>query len=133
MDVLKCRKILVDNKSKRNPLEMLKAHFLVTLQVLNMQLCQKRNSTSSNFQLICLPFKNNCFKKKNFKNKEKSNNFEMQCIVCYSRCIALVLLMYFQLLQLVRLTDRWSTFYETRMNRLMGHHLSAINKKETEY
>ena len=85
------------------------------------------NSTTSNFQLICLPFQNTCFKG---KLKEKSNNFEMQCIVCYSRYIAL----HFQLLQLVRLTDRWSNFFAARMNRLMGQHLlsSAINKKEME-
>ena len=106
---------------------MLKAHFLVTLEALNLKLCQKINCTTSIFQLICLPFKNTYFKE-NFR--EKSSNFEMQCVVCYSRCIAL----HFQLLQLLHLTDRWSTFYETRMNHLMGQHLLsiAINKKERE-
>ena len=105
----------------------LKRIFLVTLQALNLQLCQNRNSTTSIFQLICLTFINICFKK---KFKKKSNNFEIQCHVCYSRCIAL----HFQLLQLVSLTDRWSTFYETMMNRLMEQFLlsSAINKKERE-
>ena len=79
------------------------------------------------FQLICLPFKNICFIE-NFK--EKSNNFETQCILRYSKSIAL----HFQLVQLVRLTDRWSVFYETRMNRLIGQQLltSAINKKGRE-
>ena len=73
---------------------------------------------------FCLTFKSICFKE-NFK--EKSNKSEMQCVVCYSRGIAFN----FQLLQLVRLTDRWSTFYE-RMNHLTGQYLlsSAINKKE---
>ena len=48
----------------------------------------------------------------------------------YSRCIAL----HFQLLQLALVADRWSTFYEIRMNRLNGQHLlwSVINKKETK-
>ena len=100
---------------------------MVTLQALNLQVCQKIDSITSMFQLICLPFKNTCFKE---NLKEKSNNFEMQCIVCYSRCIALHL----QLLQLSRLTDRWSLFYETRVNHLMGQHLpsATINKKERE-
>ena len=116
--------MLKDYKSERNPL---KVHFLITLQALNLQFCQKRKSTTSIFQLICLPFTNTCLKE-NFK--QKSNNFEMQYTMCYSRCIAL----HFQLLQLVRLTYRRLTFYETRMNRLMGQLLlsSAINKKERE-
>ena len=52
----------------------------------------------------------------------------MQCIVVV--CIAL----HFQLLQLVRLTNRWLIFYKTRMNRLIGQYplSSAINKKESE-
>ena len=59
-----------------------------------------------------LPFKNTCF---------------MQRILYYSRCTAL----HFQLLQVLRLTDRWATFYKTRVNCLIGQHLlsSAINKK----
>ena len=57
-------------------------------------------------------------------------NFEVQCTLCYSRCIAFD----FQLLQLVRLTEPSSAFYETRMNRSNGQHLlsSAIIKKEKE-
>ena len=57
-------------------------------------------------------------------------NFEMQCTLCYSRCIALD----FQLLQLAPSTDQGLIFYETRMNHLNGQHLlsSAINKKERE-
>ena len=55
----------------------------------------------------------------------------MQCILCYSRCIAL----HFQLLQLLRLIDSWSTFYKTRMNRLNGRHLltSVTNKKKGKH
>ena len=85
-----------------------------------------RNKLSDKYFSINL-YKNTCFKK-NFK--EKSNNFEMQCIVRQSRCIAL----HFQLLQLVRLTGLWSTFYETRINRLTGQHLflNEINKKRKE-
>ena len=79
---------------------MLKVDFLVMLQALNLQVCQKKKSTTSIFQFICLPFKNTCFKK-NFK--EKSSNFEMHCIVCYSSFIAL----HVQLLQLVRL--KWDS------------------------
>ena len=38
-------------------------------------------------------------------------------------------------LAVVRLTDRWSNFFETRINRLMGRHLlsSAISKKKEKY
>ena len=54
----------------------------------------------------------------------------MQCIVRQSKCIA----PYFQLLQLLRLTDRWSPFPKTRMNPLMGQRLllCAIKKRERE-
>ena len=38
--------------------------FLVKLQALNLQLCRRINSTTFIFQLICLPFKNNCFEKR---------------------------------------------------------------------
>ena len=48
--LLKCREILKDYKSERSPLEMLKVHGLVTLQALNLKLCQKLNSTTSIFQ-----------------------------------------------------------------------------------
>ena len=91
-------------------------------------LCRKINSTASIFQLICLPFANTC-SKENFA--KKSNNFEMEDIFCYSRCIAL----YFQLLQLVRFTDRWSTLHKTRMKYLIGQHFlsCATNKKTKGY
>ena len=70
---LKCRGILKDCKSKRNPLRMLKAYVLVMLQALNLQLCQNKKSTASIFQLICLTFI--CFKE---SFKQKSNNSEIQ-------------------------------------------------------
>ena len=100
---------------------------MVKLQALNLQLCRKINFTTSIFQLICLPFKNNCLSMLIKENFKKSKNFETQCILCYWRCIAL----HFQLLQLVCLTDQWSTFYKTRISCLSGHHIlsSAINKK----
>ena len=41
---LKRREILKDYKSDRNPLKMLKAPFLVMLQTLNLQLCQKKET-----------------------------------------------------------------------------------------
>ena len=61
---------------------------------------------------------------------QKSKNFEIQCILCYCRCIAL----HFQLLQLVCLTDQWSTFCKRRMSCLSGQYIlsSATNKKERE-
>ena len=76
---------------------MLNAHFLVTLEALNLLLCQKRLIRL--IQLICLTFKNICFNE-NFK--EKSKNFETQFIVYYSRFIAL----HFQPLQPVSLTGQ---------------------------
>ena len=42
--------------------------------------------------------------------KDKSNNFEIQCILCYSRYIALR----FQLLQCACLTDGRSIFYKRK-------------------
>ena len=103
---------------------------MLKLQALNLQLCRKINSTTSIFQLICVPFKNNCLSMLIKENLKKSKNFEIQCILCYCRCIAL----HFQLLQLVCLTDQWSTFYKTRMSCLSGQYIlsSAINKKERE-
>ena len=49
----------------------------------------------------------------------------------YSKCITL----HFQLLQLLRLTDQWSTFFERWVNHLIGQCLpsSAVNKKEREH
>ena len=47
---LKCRGILKDYKSERNFFKMLEAHILVTLQALNLQLCQKIISTTSILQ-----------------------------------------------------------------------------------
>ena len=102
-----------------------KRAFLVKLQALNLQLYRKINSTTSIFQLICLPFKNNCLSKETSK---KSKNFEIQCKLCYCKCIAL----HFQLLQLVCLTDQWSTFYKSRMSCLSGQtyfQVQAIKKK----
>ena len=51
------------------------------------------------FSIDLFAFQEQLLSKENFK--EKSKNFEMQCILCYSRCMTL----HFQLLQLVRLTD----------------------------
>ena len=59
--------------------------------------------------------------KENFK---KSKNFETQCILWYWRCIAL----HFQLLQLVCLTDQWSTFYKTRISCLSGQYIFQVRK-----
>ena len=100
------------------------------LQALNLHLCRKINSTTSIFELIRLPLKNNCLSMLIKENLKKNKNFEIQCILCYCRCIAL----HFQLLQLVYLTDQWSTFYKTRMSCLSGQYIlsSAINKKERE-
>ena len=50
----------------------------------------------------------------------------MQCILWYSKCIAL----HFQLLQLAHLTDRWLNFYETRMNRLIGSTCFKVQSKK---
>ena len=102
----------------------IKEHISVNVAGPQSETLSKNKPRYKYFQLNCLSFKNTCFKE---NSREKSNNFEMQCIVFQSRCIVL----HFQLLKLVRLTDRWSTFYETRMNRLMEQHLvsSATNKK----
>ena len=51
--------------------------FLVKLQALNLQLCQKINSTASAFQLICLPFKNNCLSKKTSKTRVRNPMYIM--------------------------------------------------------
>ena len=128
---LKCQKILKDYKSKQNPLKMLKglkSAFWVKLKALNLQLCRKVNSTTNILQLIYLPFKSNCLSRKTSKKRVWILKRNLHYV--NARCIALD----FQLLQIVRSTDQWSTFYEKRMNHLNGQHLlsSAINKKERE-
>ena len=98
------------------------------LQALNLQLCWKINSTSIIFQLIYLPVKSNCLSRKTSKKRVWILKWNVH--YANTRCIALD----FQLLQLVRSTDNWSTFYETRMNHLNGQYLlsNAINKQERE-
>ena len=89
-----------------------------------------QNLTPCKISHIChcaFKHKNNCLSKKTSK---KSKNFEIQCMLCYCRCIAL----HFRLLQLVCVTYQWSTFYKTRMSCLSEQYIlsSAINKKERE-
>ena len=101
---------------------------MVKLQALNLQLCRKINSTTNIFQLIYLPFKSNCLSRKTSKKRVWILKRNVHYV--NARYIALD----FQLLQLVRSTDQWLTFYETRMNHLNGQHQlsSAINKEERE-
>ena len=71
---VKCREILqlqIQAKSFENTL---RNTFLARLQAL------KTNSITSVLQSIFLTFRNTCFKE---SLKEKSNNFEMQWILCY--------------------------------------------------
>ena len=58
----------------------LKECFLVKLQALNLQLCRKINFTISIFQLICLPFKNNCLSKKTSKERVKILKSSVYCV-----------------------------------------------------
>ena len=113
---LQCQKILKDYKSEQNPLKILKG-------VLFWWGCR----SSIFFNWIVYLLRTTAYQR---KLQKKSKNFEIQCILCYCRCIAL----HFQLLQLVCLTDQWSTFYKTRMSCLSGQYIlsSAINKKERE-
>ena len=129
---------------------------MVKLQVLNLQLFWKINSAAKIFQLIYYLLRTTAYQGK-FRRKEYEfwNAMYIMLIKEYcsshSRCDALRELvpfaqfkkrkkhqctaLHFQLLQLVRLTDPWSTFYETKMNGLKnGQKLfsSAINKKERE-
>ena len=97
--LVKCREML-QLQIQARPFEIaLSSTFLVRLQALNLQSCPEINSTTSALQSIFLPFRNTCFKE---SLKEKRNNFQMQCILCYSRCIVV----HFQVLQHVHLTDR---------------------------
>ena len=107
---LQCQKILRDYKSERNRLKILKG-------VLYWWSCRP-----SVYLLRTTAYQR--------KLQKKSKNFEIQCILCYCRCIAL----HFQLLQLVCLTDQWSTFYKRRMSCLSGQYIlsNATNKKERE-
>ena len=87
--------------------------FLVKLQTPSLQFCQKMNPITDMFQVICLHLRSPCFK---VDLKGKSQNFEIECILCYSTYLAL----YFQPLQFVRWSDGWSIFYETKKNRLIN-------------
>ena len=113
---LQCQKILKDYKSEQNPLKILKG-------VLFWWGCR----SSIFFNWIVYLLRTTAYQR---KLQKKSKNFEIQCILCYCRCIAL----HFQLLQLVCLTDQWSTFYKRRMSCLSGQYIlsSATNKKERE-
>ena len=71
------------------------------LQALNLQLCRKISSTTSIFQLICLPFKSSCLTiliKENFKKRTgilKSNVYYVTVgvlILIFSCCSWYVLL-----------------------------------------
>ena len=67
---LKCRKILKDYKSERNPLKILKGVvFFGNVVGPQSATLLKNNSTTCVFQLICLPFKNNCLSKKTSKKE----------------------------------------------------------------
>ena len=63
------------------------------------------NHITGIIQVIDVHLRSPCF---NIYLKDKSNNFEIQRILCYSRYIALR----FQLLQCECLTDGWSIFYK---------------------
>ena len=93
---LKFWEILNDYKSERDSLKISLKERIFD------KVAGPQSATPSIFQIICKLFKSNCFKE---NCKEKSKNFEMQCMLHYSWCIAL----YIQLFQLVRLTVRCST------------------------
>ena len=76
-------------------------------------LLKKMNLITDIFQVICLHLRTPCFK---LDLKGKSLNFEIELILCYSKYLVL----YFQPLQFVRWTDGWSTFFETKNNRLIN-------------
>ena len=87
---LKCREIMKDCESEHNTLKILKGtNFWQSCRPPFCNFVEK--STPLQLFLVCLSFKNTCF-------KQKSNNFEMQCISCHSRFTALD----FQLSRLVR-------------------------------
>ena len=84
---LKCGKILKDYKSEQNPLKILKRVLFGKVADLNLQLCRKINSITSIFQLICLPFKNNCLSKKTSKKIVRILKFNVyyltQCVLLF--------------------------------------------------
>ena len=63
-------------------LKILKGVFflLKKLQGLYVQLCQKINSTTSIWQQICLPFKNNCLPKKTSKKSVRILKSNVYCV-----------------------------------------------------
>ena len=93
--------------------------FLAKLQALNRQFCQKKFHWKYFSISLSTTYKHQLMKEI-FKEDSKM-------LLCYSRCIVLR----FQWLLFVRLTDRWSTFYETMIIRLNGEHVPsyATNKK----
>ena len=125
---LQCQKILKDYKSERNPLKILKGVlFWWSCRPSICNFVEKWTPLQVLFNWFVYLLRTTAYQR---NLQKKSKNFETQCILCYCRCIAL----HFQLLQLVCLTDQWSTFYKTRMSCLSGQYIlsSAINKKERE-
>ena len=110
-------------------LKMLKGVlFLVKLQTLNLQLYWKINYATSIFQLICLPFNNNCSSKKT--SKERVGTLKLMYIMLlkvHCSSISAVAAVTFDWLMI-------DLFWKTRMNHLNRHYLlsSATNKKERE-
>ena len=68
-------------------------------------------------------------KSKNLTSAQSASS-DHYSILYYSKRIVL----HFKLLQLVRLTERWSTYYKTRIDHLIKQRLlsGAINWKEKE-
>ena len=73
----------------------------------------KMNPITDIFQVICLHLTTLCFKVDFYR---KRYNFEIEWRLCYSKYLVL----YFQLLLFVRLSDGWSIFYETKKTRLIN-------------
>ena len=71
------------------------------------------NPITDIFQVICLHLRSHWFK---VDLKGKSHNFEIEWILCYSTYLVLC----FQSLQFVRLSDGWSKFFETKKSRLIS-------------
>ena len=80
----KCREILKDYKSKCNHMEICLKRCLKRNVACPQSVTLSKNKLRCKyFSIFCLPFRNTCFKE---TLKEKSSNFEMQCMCC-SRCI----------------------------------------------
>ena len=128
-----------DYNSRQNPLKMLECFlvkcFFENLQALNLQLCGKINFTTSIFQLICLPFKNNCLPEKTSRERVRILKFNLYYVTqgvllfifsCCSWYVSMTYNRHFTKQEWIAWMD--STWFQVQSIKTKGNMESAVWK-----